>query len=55
MAIREARPITSYTGFLVWIRCGGVVSRTSELVKLPGTVAAGLFSRKGFLEELKGR
>lgn len=30
------------------------MSRTSELVKLPGTVAAGLFSRKGFLEEFEG-
>ena len=30
------------------------MSRASELVKLPGTVAAGLFSRKGFLEEFEG-
>lgn len=30
------------------------MSRTSELMKLPGTVAAGLFSRKGFLEEFEG-
>ena len=30
------------------------MSRTSELVKLPGTVAAALFSRKGFLEEFEG-
>lgn len=30
------------------------MSRTSELMKLPGTVAAGLFSRKGFLEEHEG-
>ena len=34
--------------------CGGVMSRASELVKLPGIVAAGLFSRKGFLEEFEG-
>ena len=33
---------------------GGVMSRSSELVKLPGTVAAGVFSRKGFLEEFEG-
>lgn len=31
------------------------MSRASELVKLPGTVAAGLFSRKGFLEEFEGQ
>lgn len=30
------------------------MSRASELVELPGTVAAGLFSRKGFLEEFEG-
>jgi len=30
------------------------MSRASVLVKLPGTVAAGLFSRKGFLEEFEG-
>lgn len=30
------------------------MSRSSELLKLPGTVAAGLFSRKGFLEEFEG-
>jgi len=30
------------------------MSRTSELVKLPGTVAAALFSRKGYLEEFDG-
>jgi len=30
------------------------MSRSSELMKLPGTVAAGLFSRKGFLEEFEG-
>ena len=30
------------------------MSRTSELMKLPGTVAAGLFSRKGLLEEFEG-
>lgn len=30
------------------------MSRTSELVKLPGTVAAALFSRKGFLEGFEG-
>jgi len=30
------------------------MSRASELVKLPGTVAAGLFSRKGILEEFEG-
>jgi roadblock/LC7 domain-containing protein len=30
------------------------MSRASELVKLPGTVAASLFSRKGFLEEFEG-
>lgn len=34
--------------------CGGVMSRASELVKLSGTVAAGVFSRKGFLEEFEG-
>jgi len=33
----------------------GGMSRTSELMKLPGTVAAGLFSRKGLLEELEVR
>ncbi|HWR78118.1 MAG TPA: DUF2173 family protein [Thiobacillus sp.] len=54
MVIREKRLITSYTHFQVWIFCGGVMSRASELVKLPGTVAAGLFSRKGFLEEFEG-
>jgi roadblock/LC7 domain-containing protein len=31
-----------------------IMSRTSELLKLPGVVAAGLFSRKGFLEESEG-
>jgi roadblock/LC7 domain-containing protein len=30
------------------------MSRTSELLKRPGVVAAGLFSRKGFLEESEG-
>ncbi|MGE5320452.1 MAG: DUF2173 family protein [Hyphomicrobiaceae bacterium] len=30
------------------------MSRTSELLKLPGVVAADLFSRKGFLEESEG-
>ncbi|MBU2641940.1 MAG: DUF2173 family protein [Gammaproteobacteria bacterium] len=30
------------------------MSRASELMALPGTVAAGLFSRKGFLEEFEG-
>lgn len=30
------------------------MSRTSELLKLSGVVAAGLFSRKGFLEEYEG-
>lgn len=30
------------------------MSRTSELLKLPGVVAAGLFSRKGYLEESDG-
>jgi roadblock/LC7 domain-containing protein len=30
------------------------MSRTSELTKLPGVAAAGLFSRKGFLEEFEG-
>lgn len=30
------------------------MSRASQLVKLPGTVAAGLYSRKGFLEEFEG-
>lgn len=30
------------------------MSRTSELMKLPGTVAAALFSRKGYLEEFDG-
>lgn len=30
------------------------MSRTSELLNLPGVVAAGLFSRKGFLEESEG-
>lgn len=30
------------------------MSRTSELLKLPGVVAAGLFSRKGYLEEFEG-
>jgi len=54
MVIGEKRLITSYTHFLVWIIFGGGMSRTSELMKLPGTVAAGLFSRKGLLEELEG-
>jgi roadblock/LC7 domain-containing protein len=30
------------------------MSRSSELLTLPGVVAAGLFSRKGFLEEFEG-
>jgi roadblock/LC7 domain-containing protein len=30
------------------------MSRTSEMLKLPGVVAAGLFSRKGYLEESEG-
>lgn len=30
------------------------MSRSSELLKLPGTMAAGLFSRKGLLEEFEG-
>jgi len=30
------------------------MSRSSELLELPGAVAAGLFSRKGFLEEFEG-
>lgn len=30
------------------------MSRSSELMKLPGAVAAGLFSRKGLLEEFEG-
>lgn len=30
------------------------MSRSSELLKLPGVVAAGLFSRKGFLDEFEG-
>lgn len=30
------------------------MSRTSELVTLPGAAASGLFSRKGFLEEFEG-
>ncbi|MBI3432971.1 MAG: DUF2173 family protein [Hydrogenophilales bacterium] len=30
------------------------MSRTSELMKLPGVETAGLFSRKGFLEEFEG-
>ncbi len=30
------------------------MSRSSELLKLPGVVSAALFSRKGFLEELEG-
>lgn len=30
------------------------MSRTTELMKLRGVVAAGLFSRKGFLEEFEG-
>lgn len=30
------------------------MSRTSELQKLPGVVAAAVFSRKGYLEELAG-
>lgn len=46
--------ITSYTHFLVRKFCGGVMSRASALLELPGTVAAGLFSRKGFLEEFEG-
>ena len=52
--IREKKLISSYTHFPVWTFCGGAMSRTSELVKLPGAVAAGLFSRKGFLEEFEG-
>jgi roadblock/LC7 domain-containing protein len=34
--------------------CERVMSRTSELLKLPGVVAAALFSRKGYLEESEG-
>lgn len=30
------------------------MSRTTELMKLPGVMAAGVFSRKGFLEEFEG-
>ena len=30
------------------------MSRSSEMLKLPGVAAAGLFSRKGFLEEFEG-
>lgn len=30
------------------------MSRTTELVKLPGTVAAAMYSRKGYLEESDG-
>lgn len=30
------------------------MSRTSELLKLPGVVTAAVFSRKGHLEELEG-
>ncbi|HUW27333.1 MAG TPA: DUF2173 family protein [Sulfuriferula sp.] len=30
------------------------MSRSSELLKLPGVMAAGLFSRKGLLEEFEG-
>lgn len=30
------------------------MSRTSELLKLPGVVAAALISRKGYLEEFEG-
>lgn len=30
------------------------MSRVSELLKLPGTVASGLFSRKGILTEFEG-
>lgn len=30
------------------------MSRTSDLMKLPGVEAAGVFSRKGFLEEFEG-
>jgi len=30
------------------------MSRTSELLNLPGVVAAGLYSRKGYLEEFEG-
>jgi roadblock/LC7 domain-containing protein len=30
------------------------MSRTSELLNVPGVVAAGLFSRKGYLEEYVG-
>lgn len=30
------------------------MSRTSEMLKLPGVVATGLFSRKGYLEESEG-
>lgn len=30
------------------------MSRSSELMNLPGAVAAGLFSRKGFLDEFEG-
>jgi len=34
--------------------CGGVMSRASELLELPGTVAASVYSRKGFIEEFEG-
>jgi roadblock/LC7 domain-containing protein len=30
------------------------MSRASELLKLPGVVSAGVFSRKGFVEEFEG-
>jgi len=30
------------------------MSRASELMKLPGAVAAGVFSRKGMLDEFEG-
>jgi roadblock/LC7 domain-containing protein len=30
------------------------MSRTSELMELPGVVAAGMYSRKGLLEEFEG-
>lgn len=30
------------------------MSRSAELLKLPGVVSAGLFSRKGYLEEFEG-
>jgi len=46
--------ITAYTRFQVCIFLGAILSRTSELMKLPGTVAAGLFSRKVSWNEFEG-